>query len=347
MALANPNVIDSMRIFQHIVLCPIVIALASVSGCGPIAFIVGVSPANQKLTATIVEPSGKWFSPRVVLVDISGMLYTGNKRGLLTRGENPVSLLDEKLRKAGADPDVKAIILRLNTPGGTVGASETMYEMIHRFKTETGKPVVALMTDVAASGGYYIACSADRIIANPTTITGSIGVIVQTMSFKSALTRIGIMTESIASGSNKDAGSPLSTLTDEHRKIIRGMVSDFYEQFIEVVRRARPDIPAEDFDRVTDGRVVTGREAHRLGLADEIGDLYLALDEAKRLAGIGQADLVVYHRPMTYIGSPYTSSVTDLPNSMGPASQINLMQLNFPEGLARPSVGFYYLWTLP
>lgn len=316
------------------------------TGCGPLTFVVGLSPGDQKLTQTVVKPADRWFSPRVAIIDVSGMIYNAPKPHPLRQGENPVSLLHESLDKAQQDPKVKAVILRLNTPGGTVTASDAMYRMVKRFKHESKKPVIALMMDVAASGGYYLACATDRILAYPTTITGSIGVIVQTVSLKPALARIGIQTEAISTGPNKDAGSPLSSMTDTHRAVFRSLVDDFYQRFLEVVRQARQSIPSDRFPDVTDGRVVTGQEATGLGLVDQTGDLYDAFDLAKQLAQITQADLVLYHRPLDYVGSPYAAAPGHLvaPHNTAGHTQINLAQFNIQGTLVGPRLEFYYLW---
>ena len=315
----------------------------SLAGCGPTTFRVGGLSGNQKLAVTVVEPAGRWLGPRVAIIDVSGTLHNANKKSLLGQSENPVSLLHEKLQRARQDRRVKAIILRLNTPGGTVTASDIMYRLIQRFKHKTEKPVVALIMDVAASGGYYLACSADKVVAYPTSITGSIGVILQTISFKSALGRIGIHAEAFTSGPNKDAGAPLSTLTDEHRKILASLVDHFYQQFRQVVRQARPGIPPERFDQITDGRVFGGQTAVELGLVDQTGDLYDAFALAKKLANIQHADLVIYHRPLNYVGSAFAS----MPLATHRATtQINLAQFNFPDALADSPATFYYLWQV-
>ncbi len=320
------------------------IFLLAISACAPLTFTVGVSPAKQKLDATLVETETHRGGDRVAMIDISGLIFNANRPTLLGEGENPVSLLHEKLEEAKADRKVKAVILRLNTPGGGVTASDAMYREIERFKSETGKPVVALMMDVAASGGYYIACAADEIVAYPSTVTGSIGVIAQTLSIKPALDRWGIQTVSITSGQNKAAGSPLSILTEEQREVFQRMVDDFYNEFLERVRHARPNIPPDKFAMVTDGRVVTGGDALELGLVDHTGDLILAHQRAKARAGITKANLVLYHRPQRYVGSPYAAAPAGDPRAGGALTQVNLAQINLPDTFPGSTMGFYYLW---
>lgn len=318
----------------------VVTAWLVLAACSPITFTIGGSVGDQGLKYTVVESDGYAGSQRVAMIDVSGMLVNFRKRQLFDPGENPVSVLHEKLAAARRDKKVKAVILRLNTPGGTVTASDAMYRQVRRFKQQTGKPVIALMMDVAASGGYYLACAADHMIAYPSSVTGSIGVILQTVSLKPALDRIGIQTEAITSGHNKDAGSLLSVLTPDRRAILQNMVDDFYERFANIVRKSRPQIPDDRFQQAVDGRVLSGNAALAMGMIDQTGDLDDAFLMAKQMAGLEDADLILYHRPIAYVGSPYASS----PSMPTGGTQINIAQFNFPELPTGTSVGFYYLW---
>jgi len=332
-------------------ICTLIIytAIFNLCGCGNLTFTVGLSSGDRELTPTVVHQENNAGDHQVAIIDVSGMILNANRVGLLSEGENPVALLDEQLHKAQHDSDVKAIILRINTPGGTVTATDVMYRQVMRFKELSKKPVVILQMDIAASGGYYLSCAGDHIVAYPSTITGSIGVIIQTMSFKPALDRWGIATEAITSGKNKAAGSPFGTLTDDHRAILQGLVDDFYARFTSTVRSARPNIPADKFAEVTDGRVFSGEDALTLGLVDELGDLYTAHAKAKALANIKHANMVIYHRPLSYVASPYATApigevAASNAKSIGGGTQINLLQLNMPEMPGGASVGVYYLW---
>lgn len=316
----------------------------ALAGCTPQQIVIDLAPTSDRLDQTVVVSDGQWFGAnRVALIDVSGLIVNSGQPRLIGAGPHPVSLLHEQLEAAANDRSVKAIILRLNTPGGTVTASDAMYREVQRFKQRTDKPVIALMMDTATSGGYYVACAADRIVTYPTSVTGSIGVIVQTFSFKHAMTRLGIQSDAITSGENKDAGSYFSTLTPEHREILQGLVDDYFDRFVDVVRTHRPGIAEEDFDKVTDGRVVSGERAVALGLADRTGDVYDAFEEAKTMANIERADLVRYHRPRSAVGSPYARAPQ--PQSSSTATQVNLLQLNIDHlpGLDGPA-GIYYLW---
>ena len=318
------------------------VALAAAGGCGPITMTIGRNAAAQPLRATVVDGPGQGRHPRVAMIDISGMLYTHPRRGILSINESPAGLLHERLALAAADPRVRAVLLRLNTPGGTVTASDVLYRDLQRFKEKTGKPVVALMMDVAASGGYYVACAGDHIVAHPTSVTGSIGVILQTLTMKRAFDRWGVDAVAFTSGPNKEAGSPLSELTDDHRRVLGKMVDDFYARFVNLVRRERPGIPNARFAEVTDGRILSGVEALDAGLVDSTGDLYDAFAKARELAGVDLADLVVYQRADMPVRSPYAVG----PLGRGATTQINLAQINLDRRIGPVSAGFFYLWDL-
>lgn len=337
-----------MRIRSLMVGLLLVVGLLA-SGCGPTTFVVGLSPGDMTLEKTVVEESEGRTRNEVAMIDVTGMIMNARQDGLLTQGENPVSTFREKLDRAADDSSVKAVILRINSPGGGVTASEIMYRELVSFREQTGKPVVVLMMDVAASGGYYLACGGDAIVAYPSTVTGSIGVIIQTVNFHKALTSIGIEPEAITSGPNKAVGSPLEPMSDEQRAILQGLVDEFYGSFVAVVRKARPGLTDEGAKQATDGRVVSGIQALELGLVDRVGDLDEAFGLAKTLAAIDDADLVLYHRPLSYVASPYASS--NIPGGGAGASinagmQVNLLQLNMDGSMGGMDMqpGFYYLW---
>lgn len=308
-------------------------------------FIVGLAPGDQRLQATRVIQGRGWSPDRVVIIDVSGLLLTTNRPGLLSEGENPLSDLSEKLQAARRDPWVRAVILRINSPGGTVTASDVMFREVMRFRQDSHKPVIVLMMDVAASGGYYLACAGDHIIAHPTTVTGSIGVIAQTISFKSGLDMIGIRSEAFTSGPNKDAGSPLTCMNDSHREVFRVLIDDFYSRFVNIVKAHRPQIPAGKLAWATDGRIITGDQALACGLVDELGDLYQAFAVAQKLAGVSNAELILYHRPLRHVGSPYAIAASGGSPGLGAGGMtVNLAQINLPESFMGVSSGFYYLW---
>ena len=182
---------------------------------------------------------------------------------------------------------VKAIILDINSPGGSVGAVQEIYSAILRAKAETRKPFIARFGDVSASGGYYVASACDKIIAEPGTITGSIGVIFSASSFAGLMNKIGMRNEVIKSGQFKDIGSPMRNMTTEERKLLQTLIDDSYEQFVSAVSEGRK-MTVEEVKTLADGRIYTGRQALNVKLVDKLGDLQDALDMAGEMGNIGK-----------------------------------------------------------
>lgn len=315
------------------------IVLAFASGCTGVRLIIDAVPATDELTETTVMED-KGAKAKVAQIDVTGVISDSQRFGLLAPGENPVSRFIESLHKAQQDSNVKAVVVRINSPGGTVTASDVLFRAVERFKLESKKPVVICMADVAASGGYYLACAGDEIVAHPTTVTGSIGVIIQTVNVSEGLRRIGVSAESITSGPNKNMGTPFEPMTPAHRELLQGLVNEFYDGFVGIVKESRPRLKADELAMITDGRIVTGTRAVELGLVDRLGDLHEAFEVAKRRADLQSAKLVKYHRYIEYVGSPYAH--TPAPNPV--ASQINLVQVNLASNPLGDTVGFYYLW---
>jgi protease-4 len=255
--------------------------------------------------------------------------------GLMGSGENPVALFRERLDAAAADRRVKAVVLRINSPGGAVTASDIMYQDLVHFRQKTGKPVVACMMDVAASGAFYLAMGCDWVYAHPTTVTGSIGVIMSLYNASGLAAKLGITSEPIKSGKIKDIGNPLRLMTEEERTVLQGMVNSFFNQFVHVVATGRR-LPEERVRVLADGRVYTGVDAKNLGLVDEVGYLDDAIDTAKRLAGVCDAAVVAYDRCDGYRGSIY-AGMPRIP------SNINL-HLDLPGLSNSTGAAFMYLW---
>jgi protease-4 len=188
------------------------------------------------------------------------------------------------------DKDISAVIVRINSPGGAVAPSQEIFREIR--KTSQTKKVVASLGSVAASGGYYVAAAADRIVANPGTITGSIGVIVEFIQIQELLNKIGVGFEVLKSGEFKDMGSPHRKLTPQDKAVIQSLIGDIQEQFVEAVAEGR-GLPVEKVREIADGRVFSGEKAMELGLVDELGNFQDAVDMTKEMAGIrGEVELV-------------------------------------------------------
>ncbi len=311
------------------------------AGCSPTGGVkLTLIPADKTLKEETVISEGL-FVPKIAVVDISGMLLDQPVNGLLTEGENPVSFTQEQLKKAQDDSAVKAVILRINSPGGTVTASQIIHDEVMRFKTKSKKPVVTMMMDMTASGGYYVACASDRLFAYPTTVTGSIGVIMQLFSLQGSLEAIRMKTYAIKSGSFKDAGSPLRDLTPPEREYFDRIVMQFFNRFLEVVAKGRPGLSAEKIKALADGRVYTGQEALANGLVDEVGTVYTAVDYLKTKTNHKKMNVVVYHRPQEWKPNIYASSAPPTPRAAqaGPLP-IDLGQM---DDALRPK--FLYLWA--
>jgi protease-4 len=272
---------------------------------------------------------------KIVIIDVEGMIMNARSSSLLGSGENPVALFRERLDAAAADKRVKAVVLRINSPGGAVTASDIMYQDLLRFREKTGKPVVACMMDVAASGAYYLAMGCDWVYAHPTTVTGSIGVIMSLYNASGLAAKLGITSEPIKSGPIKDIGNPLRLMTEQERGVLQDMVNSFYNQFVHVVVAGR-HLPEERVRVLADGRVYTGLQAKELGLVDDIGYLEDAICTAKRLANLTDAAVVAYDRGSGYRGCIYAG----LPNI---PSNINI-HLDLPGLSNSTGAAFLYLW---
>lgn len=230
---------------------------------------------------------------KILVVDVSGFIGTNLNPSLFQRETNLVASVSTRLEKARQDKDIRAIILRLDSPGGEVTAANIIYEEIKRFRQDTGKPVVALALSLATSGAYYIAAACDSIIAHPSTITGSIGVISLFPDIHSLLEKIGIKVNVIKSGRHKDSGSPFRPLSQEEERLFQNIIDELYQQFLEVVLQGRQGrINRQKLLSLADGRIFTTSQALAEGLIDKIGYFQDALKEALRLSGLQEARVV-------------------------------------------------------
>jgi protease-4 len=233
----------------------------------------------------------------VAVIRISGVIVAGESGFSILGGEATGSddIVDE-IDRAIEDGSAKAILLRINSPGGSAAGSQEIYNAIVRAK-EAKKIVVASMADVAASGGYYVACPADVIFADPATVTGSIGVISTHQNIGGLLKKIGVETEIIKSGKLKDMGQPTGPLSDEARQVITALIHQVYGQFVQAVASGRK-MKKEAVLALADGRIYTGEQAKQNGLIDELGGMSEALAEAGKRAGIkGKPETKQYGTP--------------------------------------------------
>lgn len=227
-----------------------------------------------------------WFAGRGTLA-LSDKIVVVKLEGIIT----DVTDITEELRELEDRSDVKAVVLRIDSPGGSVGPSQEVYSSVLRLRKV--KPVVASMGAVAASGGFYAAMAASKVVANPGTITGSIGVIVEFMNVEELLAKIGLKGRVIKSGKFKDTGSPLREMTPDEEKLLQGVINDVNAQFVKAVADGR-GLSVEEVSNIADGRIFSGAQAHTLKLVDELGDLTDAINLSAKLAGIKGKPNVVY-----------------------------------------------------
>lgn len=217
-------------------------------------------------------------APKIAVIEIKGVI------------SEYISVIDN-IQRAQNDPSIKAVVLAVDSPGGSVGAAQEIYTAVEKLRKH--KPVVVSMGNVAASGGYYVSVPANVIYANPGTITGSIGVIIQHVNVSKVLEKLGVKVENIKSGKNKDILFPNNKLTPEQKKLIMETIQDVYDQFLEDVVKYRP-INMETLKKYADGRILTGRQAKKIKLVDKLGNIQDAVNEAKALAGLeGKKVLIV------------------------------------------------------
>lgn len=286
---------------------------------------------------SVVSGYGK---DKILLIDVSGTISSQPEEGLLPFEEqiSIVSRVKEELRTAVADKHIRGVILRINTPGGSVTASDILYEEIRRFKTIKKVPVVACMMDMATSGGYYVSMSADKVIAHPTTVTGSIGVIALKFNVQGLMEKIGIEEESIKSGELKDLWSPFRPSTEEEQQILQGVIDTMQERFVDVIAASRKKLNRDQIVKIADGRVYTSKQALDLKLIDGIGYLDDTIVGVKKMAGISEAKVIMYHRPYGYKGTIYSQL------SQSDIRTVNLINVDLGSLTDHAGVRFMYLW---
>jgi len=254
-----------------------------------------ISLSILALLAAILVPTLLISRPvvgKIAVIPLTGTITTGGASSLSGSTITP-DLVKNYLTKAESDTLVKAIVFRIESPGGEIVPSQEILAEIERVK-ET-KPIVVSMGGMAASGGYYISTKANKIVALPTTMTGSIGVISQVMNIEGLLEKLGIQIETFKGGKYKDMYSGFRDMTPEEEEIVQRMIDEYYESFVDVVAEGR-GLSKEEVRNLATGQIYTGTEAKELGLVDELGDLNTAIDLAAGLAGI-EAAIVEYYQP--------------------------------------------------
>ena len=236
----------------------------------------------------------------VAVLRLDGVIASSGSGSVYVTGVSP-SDVARALEQAAANRSIRAVVVRVNSPGGSVVASDEIYEAFLEFD----KPIIISMDEMAASGGYYIACGADYVFAHPSTLTGSIGVISEFYNFEELLDEIGIDVFVISSGPTKDFGSPYREMTEEEREMWEAVIDEAYEGFVGIVAEAR-DLPLADVRGLADGRVYTGQQALDAGLVDQLGTLDDAIAKAAELGGIeGEPYVIELEQPLSFLDMLY------------------------------------------
>jgi protease-4 len=260
---------------------PVLIVLVTAIALGAlffgIVFLVSLLSGNKR-SSTTLQVVG---ADRIALVRLEGLLVSSEH-------------IVEELNDYAEDSSIKAIVIRIDSPGGGVVASQEIYNAIKSARHE-GKKVVASMGTVAASGGYYVAAAADRIVANPGTLTGSIGVKMEFASIEKLLEKIGVKGMVVKAGEYKDVGSPFRDMTEPEKKILQDVIDDVHSQFIKAVAEGR-NLQEAEVRSIADGRIFTGRQALDLKLVDQLGDLTDSIKVAGELVGIKGKPRVIEKR---------------------------------------------------
>lgn len=275
---------------------------------------------------------------KVLLIPVKGIISDETKRDFLRSKPGMVQEIVSQLRKAEKDSAVRTVVLKIDSPGGSVTASDVLYHEISAFKKRTGKKIVVAMMNITASGGYYMALPADVIFAHPTTVTGSIGVVFLQPKVTGLMKKIGVEVDVNKSGKNKDMGSPFRPTTAEEKQIIQELIDKLGKRFLDLVARHRM-LDKIRLSKISTARLYLADEAQRLGLVDRIGYISDAMLEAKRLGGLPpDAKVVVYRRIRFPDDNLYNTRITG--SGAGPA----LVDIDFAIPLTNMPTGFYYLW---
>jgi protease IV len=292
--------------------------------------------ATEPLREFTLQGAG---NEKILIISISGFISDSQKDSAFHRKPSMVQEIVSQLRKAEKDKEIRAVILKIDSPGGSVTASDLLYHEITRFKERTEAKLVVVVMDVAASGGYYIALPADFIFAHPTAITGSIGVVFLRPNVSGLLGKVGIEMDIDKSGRNKDMGSPFRKATAEEQQIMQNLIADLADRFTGLVvshRRLSDEAKAE----ISSARIYNAGDALRLGLVDQIGYLDEAIEKTAKIAGLPENPKVIVFRRTEYPDDNLYNTYSSRPVM----PEINLLDLGLADSLPPFRSGYYYLW---
>ena len=317
------------RLRKRVVLACCLLSLLS-SGC--ITLNVG-DGRDSPLDESVIDGNR---GPKVLMLDIDGEITSADSAGVLgwVLNEGTVSRVHDQLALAKKKNDIKAILLRIDSPGGSPSASDAVYQQIMDFKRESSVPVVAQFMGTAASGAYLIAMAADEVVATRTSITGSIGVLLLGINLAGLMDKVGVENQTLTSGPFKDAGSILRPMKGAERAQLQSVVDDLYDQFVDVVDEGRPKLSSERVRQLADGRIYSAQQALSAGLVDRIDTLEGTIEQIRLRLGAESVRVVSYHRERRSSGNLYSRAQ--------PPAALELS--SDPLARAWPRPGFYYLW---
>lgn len=305
------------------------------------------SQAGPKLDEVITKDNDSHY--KIVVIPLEGIISSATAD---QAGNSMVEVIGAQLDRAQRDPRVKAVLLKVDSPGGEVMASDQINRLVVKFENESDKPVICSMGSLDASGGYYISVASRWIVANRLTLTGSIGVIMEGINYRGLMDKVGVSPIVYKSGKFKDMLSPMRETNEvppEEHAMVQALVNDTFQQFKEVVRAGRDaahkangkdgQVLSPDWESYADGRVLSGQQALDLGFVDQLGDFDDAVDKAKDIAGIQNANLVEYRERY---------DISDLLSMFGQSGKAPEIKLDF--GVQAPKLVAgerYYLWLPP
>ncbi|MDM8535350.1 signal peptide peptidase SppA [Desulfobacterales bacterium HSG17] len=315
-------------------------AIFILSGC--ISPKISIFPYGQSsLKEYTLEGTGE---QKILVIPIQGTISNKSQKGIFKKKQGMVSRIVSHLKKAEKDASIKAVIFKINSPGGSVTASDMLYHEIMEFKKKTDAIIVVSMMNVAASGAYYISLPADMIIAHPTSVTGSIGVIYMHPVISGFMEKIGAHLNVAKTGKEKDMGSIFRESTKKEEKIIQEIVDQLGNRFFDLVKTHR-NLDAETMEKISTARVWLAADAKKLGLIDNIGYLSDAVNSAKTLAKLSDNfKLVIYRHAEYHDDNIYNASIYNAPGTDYFGRLPFFINLGLLNSTASMPTGFYYLW---